>query len=54
MHRPDIKNLADICEEVVRIIGIDNIASKGLICRKNRLNSTYKNYKELVELRKKR
>ncbi|HEB9345426.1 TPA: phenylalanine--tRNA ligase subunit beta [Campylobacter coli] len=54
MHRPDIKNLADICEEVVRIIGIDNIASKGLeFVEKNRLNSTYKNYKELVELRKK-
>ncbi len=30
LHRPDIKNLSDICEEVVRIIGIDNIASKGL------------------------
>lgn len=54
MHRPDIKNLADICEEVVRIIGIDNIASKGLeFIEKNRLNSTYKNYKDLVELRKK-
>lgn len=54
MHRPDIKNLADICEEVVRIIGIDNIASKGLeFVEKNRLNSTYKNYKDLVELRKK-
>lgn len=54
MHRPDIKNLADICEEVVRIIGIDNIASKGLeFVEKNRLNSTYTNYKELVELRKK-
>lgn len=54
MHRSDIKNLADICEEVVRIIGIDNIASKGLeFVEKNRLNSTYKNYKELVELRKK-
>ncbi len=54
MHRPDIKNLADICEEVVRIIGIDNIASKGLeFVEKNRLNFTYKNYKDLVELRKK-
>lgn len=54
MHRPDIKNLADICEEVVRIIGIDNIAPKGLeFVEKNRLNSTYKNYKDLVELRKK-
>ncbi|HEB9337985.1 TPA: phenylalanine--tRNA ligase subunit beta [Campylobacter coli] len=54
MHRPDIKNLADICEEVVRIIGIDNIASKGLeFVEKNRLNSTYKNYKDLVGLRKK-
>ncbi|MFQ6342115.1 phenylalanine--tRNA ligase subunit beta [Campylobacter sp. VTCC 70190] len=54
LHRPDIKNLADICEEVVRIIGIDNIASKGLeFVEKNRLNSSYKNYIEFLNLRKK-
>ncbi|TKX32360.1 phenylalanine--tRNA ligase subunit beta [Campylobacter aviculae] len=54
MRRSDIKNLADICEEVVRIIGIDNIASKGLeLVEKNRLNLTYENYKHFVELRKK-
>ncbi|EAI4691646.1 phenylalanine--tRNA ligase subunit beta [Campylobacter jejuni] len=53
LHRPDIKNLSDICEEVVRIIGIDNIASKGLeFVEKNRLNSAYKNYIEFLNLRK--
>ncbi|EAL0738404.1 phenylalanine--tRNA ligase subunit beta [Campylobacter jejuni] len=53
LHRPDIKNLSDICEEVVRIIGIDNIASKGLeFIEKNRLNSAYKNYIEFLNLRK--
>ena len=53
LHRPDIKNLSDICEEIVRIIGIDNITSKGLeFVEKNRLNSTYKNYMEFLNLRK--
>lgn len=53
LHRPDIKNLSDICEEVVRIIGIDNIASKGLeFVEKNRLNSAYKSYIEFLNLRK--
>ncbi|MBM0637019.1 phenylalanine--tRNA ligase subunit beta [Campylobacter sp. VicNov18] len=54
LHRPDIKNLSDICEEVVRIIGIDNIASRGLkFMEKNRFNTTYKNYAEFLNLRKK-
>ncbi|HDZ5107052.1 TPA: phenylalanine--tRNA ligase subunit beta [Campylobacter jejuni] len=53
LHRPDINNLSDICEEVIRIIGIDNIASKGLkFVEKNRLNSTHKNYIEFLNLRK--
>ena len=54
MHRPDIKNLADICEEVVRMIGIDNIISKNLeFSEKNRINETYENYTQLLNLRKK-
>lgn len=52
IHRPDIKNLADICEEVVRIIGIDNIKSKNLnFVEKNRLNLVYKDYKKLLDFR---
>ncbi|RQD67038.1 phenylalanine--tRNA ligase subunit beta [Campylobacter hepaticus] len=54
LHRPDIKNLSDISEEVIRIIGIDNISSKGLkFIEKNRFNTTYKNYIDYVNLRKK-
>ncbi|MFX3626601.1 phenylalanine--tRNA ligase subunit beta [Campylobacter sp. LH-2024] len=53
MHRPDISNLSDICEEIVRMIGINNIVSKNLeFLGKNRLNSTYFSYKRLLELRK--
>lgn len=52
LHRSDIKNIFDICEEIVRIIGIDNIASKGLeFVEKNHLNETYKDYKKLLDLR---
>ncbi|CAM3841328.1 YtpR family tRNA-binding protein [Arcobacter cloacae] len=40
-YRHDIKNIADITEEVVRIIGIDNIVSKPLqIDEVNRVNKT--------------
>lgn len=54
LHRPDIENLADICEEIVRMIGIDSIASKGLeFIEKNRNNQTYKEYKKLLNLRNK-
>ena len=39
--RHDIKNIADITEEIVRIIGIDNIISKPLLIRENsNINST--------------
>ena len=39
LYRHDIKNIADITEEVVRIIGIDNIEAKPLaIDEVNRLN----------------
>ncbi|HEO8741650.1 TPA: phenylalanine--tRNA ligase subunit beta [Campylobacter upsaliensis] len=52
LHRSDIKNIFDICEEIVRIVGIDNIISKGLeFVEKNHLNQTYKDYKELLNLR---
>ena len=41
LYRHDIKNIADITEEVVRIIGIDNIIAKPLaIDEVNRLNKT--------------
>lgn len=41
--RHDIKNIADITEEIVRIIGIDNIVSKPLqIDEVNRVNKTSK------------
>lgn len=41
LFRHDIKNIADITEEIVRIIGIDNIISKPLaIDEVNRINKT--------------
>lgn len=43
--RHDILNSHDICEEIVRIMGIENIASQALnFSEKNRLNFNYKNY----------
>ncbi|MDO4674254.1 phenylalanine--tRNA ligase subunit beta [Campylobacter sp.] len=52
LHRSDIKNIADICEEVVRIVGIDNIDSKNLeFTEKNRLSKGYQDYKNLLTLR---
>jgi len=49
LFRHDIVNSHDICEEIVRIIGIDNIASTPLnFSEKNRLNKTY--FDELSEL----
>ncbi len=40
-YRHDIKNIADVTEEIVRIIGIDNIISKPLqIDEVNRVNKT--------------
>lgn len=50
--RHDIANSHDICEEIVRIVGIDNIASKPLnFSESNRLNDTYKRYKFALNLR---
>jgi phenylalanine--tRNA ligase, beta subunit len=48
LFRHDIVNSHDICEEIVRIIGIDNIASTPLnFSEKNRLNKTYFDYKNV-------
>lgn len=50
--RHDIDNSHDICEEIVRIIGIDNIPSKPLIfSEKNRLNENFDFYKNSRNLR---
>ena len=52
LFRHDIVNSHDICEEIVRIIGIDNIASTPLnFSEKNRLNKTYFDYKNALNLR---
>ncbi|QPH84053.1 phenylalanine--tRNA ligase subunit beta [Campylobacter concisus] len=52
LFRHDIVNSHDICEEIVRIIGIDNIASTPLnFYEKNRLNKTYFDYKNALNLR---
>ncbi len=51
-HRHDIENIQDITEEIVRIIGIDNIKAKALkFIEKNRMNDTMKNYYVKKELR---
>ena len=43
-YRHDIKNIADVTEEIVRIIGIDNIKSKPLLIEEvNRINKTSQN-----------
>lgn len=53
LFRHDIVNSHDICEEIVRIIGIDNIASIPLnFSEKNRLNKTYFDYKNALNLRR--
>ncbi|MBZ7982712.1 phenylalanine--tRNA ligase subunit beta [Campylobacter sp. RM12640] len=51
-YRHDINNSADICEEIVRMIGIDNIKPKPLdFYELNRTNNTYLKYKKSLELR---
>lgn len=50
--RHDILNSYDICEEIVRIVGINNITSRPLnFSEKNRLNDNYKNYLNARNLR---
>jgi phenylalanyl-tRNA synthetase beta chain len=50
--RHDIKNIQDIAEEIVRIIGINNIPAKPLVfAEKKRLNATSDRYKAKKSLR---
>lgn len=52
--RHDIVNSHDVCEEIVRIVGIDNIAAAPLsFDEKNRLNDTYVNLQNGRKLREK-
>lgn len=54
IFRSDISNIADICEEIMRVIDIDNIPAKALeLTEKNRLNQSYAEYKDLFLLRTK-
>ncbi|HIP51058.1 MAG TPA: phenylalanine--tRNA ligase subunit beta [Campylobacterales bacterium] len=51
-YRHDIENIQDITEEIVRIIGIDNIEAKALkFVEKNRSNDALKKYYVKKELR---
>ncbi|NPA50034.1 MAG: phenylalanine--tRNA ligase subunit beta [Epsilonproteobacteria bacterium] len=50
--RHDIKNIHDIAEEVLRIIGIDNIEAKPLhLIEKNRFNKEAKRYRAIRDIR---
>jgi phenylalanyl-tRNA synthetase beta chain len=52
LYRHDIKNIADITEEIVRIVGIDNIQAKPTkIIEANRINSTTNNLIKKNQLR---
>jgi phenylalanyl-tRNA synthetase beta chain len=52
--RHDIKNIQDITEEIVRIIGIDNIVSTPMnFIEKPKLNKEYLEYKNINSLRQK-
>jgi len=52
LFRHDIKNIQDIAEEIVRIIGINNIPAKPLVfAEKMRLNATYDKYQAKKSLR---
>lgn len=52
MFRHDIKNIQDIAEEILRIVGINNIKSKALyFAEQNRLNKTIDRYKVKKEFR---
>lgn len=51
-YRHDIFGIQDVCEEIVRITGINNIKAKPLIFEEtNRLNQTYFKYKNAKNLR---
>ena len=52
LFRHDIKNIQDIAEEIVRIVGINNIPAKPLLfAEKNRLNETSNRYSVKKRLR---
>jgi len=54
LFRHDVSNEEDIVEEIVRIVGIDNIASSALnFTESNNQNSALKNYKKRVYFRQK-
>ena len=54
IYRSDISNFADLSEEIMRIIGIDNIPAKPLqLTEQTRLNEYYYEYKDLSALRHK-
>ncbi|MDR1285005.1 MAG: phenylalanine--tRNA ligase subunit beta [Campylobacteraceae bacterium] len=45
--RHDIANIQDICEEVVRIVGIDNIRARAFkFVEADRINNVYKNFEK--------
>ncbi len=51
--RHDIENEQDIIEEIVRIVGIDNISAKAFaFSQKRQLNSAYEMYQKRVHFRK--
>jgi len=46
-HRHDVVNIQDVCEEIVRIVGIDNITSKPLIfAERDKMNNSYHNFQK--------
>lgn len=52
IYRHDISNSNDICEEIVRMVGIDNIESKPMkFAEKNRANLSFLKYKKRSLLR---
>lgn len=54
LFRHDIKNIADVAEEIVRIVGIDNIKSKPLVFEEiNRKNKTSDFYELKNQIRQK-
>ena len=47
LHRHDIVNIQDVCEEIVRIVGIDNITSKALVfAESDKMNDSYHNFQK--------
>ncbi len=53
-YRHDILNKQDIVEEIVRLVGIDNITSKPFVfAEQNRFNSDYERYKKRQHYRHK-